>query len=110
MIEKISPEQTDSTGTKQAYHKNRTNTEVGETVEIPGGSVGVTVSDLCPFGVQVSWLEPTNTEKSHTNELTVHCSKSQYTDETPVVVPTYAAAYTVWEPPEASETIVYWLA
>jgi hypothetical protein len=97
----------------RAYEKHRTTTEVGEIVAIPGHAIGITVSDLSPFGdwVQVSWLEPVDGD-SHgvVNELEVHATRTNYADESPVELPLYAVAPTVWEPPESTESVIYWLA
>lgn len=98
-----------------AFHphkKNRTTANIGETVSIPGHATGITVSDLSPFGetVQVSWLEPVGgDDKGVTNELEVFATRTSYADESPVEVPYWAVAPTLWEPPESSESVVYWL-
>lgn len=106
--------QTGSAGSAalRPYEKKRTTSEVGETVEIPGYAIGITISDLSPFGetVQVSWLEPLD-EPNHgvVNRLEVHSNRADYADDSPVEIPRWAVAPTLWEPPESTESIVYWL-
>lgn len=93
------------------HKKKRTTGKVGETVALPGNATAITVSDLSPFGdsVQVSWLEPVDTEAIVTNELTVYSNRTDYADKKPVEIPHSAVATTLWEPPESSESVVYWL-
>jgi hypothetical protein len=94
------------------YRKNRATSTVGDYVSIPGHAVGVTISDLSPFGesVQVSWLEPTwKNNKGIINKLRVNSYRTRYTDTSDVEIPYCAIAHTVWEPPDSDESVIYWL-
>lgn len=93
------------------YTKKRDTTAVGDNVLIPGDAIGIAVSDLSPFGdmVQVSWLEPVEETNKLTNDFTVYSTRTDYADESPVDVPDWAVAPTLWEPPESIESVVYYL-
>ena len=93
------------------YSKNRIITKIGEPVKIPNTATGITLCDLSPFNdsVQVSWLEPTNENVDLYNEFRVSSLKTQFTDDSPVEIPDWAVATTLWEPPESSESVVMYL-
>ena len=94
------------------HRKNRTTVETGKNVEIPGHAISITISDLSPLGdwVQVSWLEPVEgSDRGIVNELIVRSIRTDYTDNSPVDLPIWAVAPTLYEPPDAFESVIYWL-
>lgn len=94
------------------FKKRRTTTEVGNTVEIPGQSVGITVTELLAFGntVQISWLEPENKDsKGIVNNYTVHEIRTDYKDNSAVEIPYAAAAMNIDEPISSTDSTVYYL-
>ena len=94
------------------HEKKRMVAEIGEKVEIPGHSIGITVSDLSPLGdsVQISWLEPVGGDNYPTiNDLTVRAIRTDYTDDSPVKIPYWAAGLTVSEPTDSPESVIFWL-
>lgn len=93
------------------YNKNRKIAESGDSVEIPANAIGITLSDLSPFGnsVQVSWLEPVGDVAHLDNKFHVSSIRTKYTDDSPVEIPDWAVATTLWEPPESSESVVMYL-
>lgn len=97
---------------RNSYKKNRETATIGDFISVPGNAIGITVSDLSPFGdtVQVSWLEPTNEQPKCMNQFEVHSTRTKYTDESEIEIPTYAVAPTLWEPPTSDESVVFWLA
>jgi hypothetical protein len=97
---------------KREYDKKRTTTKVGKIVSIPGHAVGITIADLSPFGesVQISWLEPiAETDHGVTNEFTVYSNRTNYADTSPVEIPYWAVAKTLYEPLDSVESVVYYL-
>lgn len=94
------------------YKKRRTTIEIGSVVEIPGQSVGITVSGLLPFGnmVQVSWLEPENKDsKGIVNEYTVCEIRTDYKDDSVIEIPYSAAAINLDERIDSTDSTVYYM-
>ena len=94
------------------YKKRRTTTEIGNDIEIPGQSVGITVTKLLAFDntVQVSWLEPENKDsKGIVNNYTVHEIRTDYKDNSAVEIPYAAAAMNIDEPISSTDSTVYYL-
>jgi hypothetical protein len=97
---------------EQEYEKHRLTATVGESIEIPGGATAITITELSPFGntVQVSWLQPVPAvDKGVVNRGVVQSLRTDYTDENPVCLPYWSWAMTVYEPPDTTETVIYWI-
>jgi hypothetical protein len=94
------------------YYKNRTTAQLGEAVQIPESALGLTVADYSLLGetVQLSWLEPVE-DTGPTRQVYVNEIRSDYTDDRPVRLATWARSegVTVFEPADSLETVVFYL-
>ena len=99
--------QTDPT---QQYHKRLLTAEIGSTVEIPTGAIGIHLQEISPFfnSVLVTYFEPTDNEPDFLNEMTVHAV--EYDDEGAVEIPYYAVAPTTGDTHDRVSERAFYLA